>query len=174
MTFSLSSSSPPSLKLTNYSYWTTLQGRLWTGCCFIFVPVIRTSFLSRHFTISKLKDTAPTNACASYNSIERENMRSIDLLCNFFFIVFFQWINNNQSMYMENFLPLCFHWYLQKRGVLVWIASFRERCIAYRYHKSISRDYFELIKCFVSLFAVTFKLSCHVGWMFQVMCLQSV
>ena len=77
-------------------------------------------------------------------------------------------------MYIKNFLPLCFDWYLQKSGVLVWFASFRERCIAYRHHKSIPRDYFELIKCFVSLFAVTFKLSCHVGWLFQVMCLQSV
>ena len=75
---------------------------------------------------------------------------------------------------MKNFLPLCFDWYLQKSGVLVRIASFRERCIAYRHHKLISRDYFELIKYFVSLFAVTRKFSCHVGWLFQVMCLQSV
>ena len=140
---------------------------------FIFIPVIRISFLSRHFNISKLKDTVPTNACASYNSIERV-LCAVSACCTSFFPLLSFSESTIINLYMKNFLPLCFDWYLQKSGVLVRIASFRERCIAYRHHKSISRVYFELIKCFVFLFAVTRKFSCHVGWLFQVMCLQSV
>ena len=126
----------------------TATERTCTGVCglavrFIFIPVTRTSFLSRHFTISLLKGTIPTNACASYNSTERV----LCLVSTCYAPFFFQWINNKQSMYMKNFLPLYFDWYLQKRGVLAWTASLRERCIAYRHHKSIFRDYFELSKC---------------------------
>ena len=115
MTFSLSSS--PSLKLTNYIYRTTLKGRLWTGCCFIFIPVIRTSFLSRHFTISKLKDTVPTNACASYNSIERV-LCAVSACCTPFFPLLSFSESTIINLYMKNFLPLCFYWYLLFKGAV--------------------------------------------------------